>query len=232
MRCPVCENDAAHLFQTVGPRAYWRCPTCSCTFLQPDQRPGPAAEQAEYRLHQNHPGDAGYRRHLQQLAAGDPDDELSFELVLDSFRHRSYGLFLLFVLIPVFIPIPAGQGAFSGLLTSLIGLQLMWHFEHPWVPKFIGRKTFKRTHVINFQRRFDPWLKWIEKLCKPRYEYAFDHAWARAFSGLLLLVLGILLALPIAAVIMVLVRHLRDVYKLSDLYGESKGDSAEPPNPA
>ena len=67
MRCPVCEHDAAHPFQTVGPRAYWRCPTCSSTFLQPDQRPGPAAEQAEYRLHQNHPGDAGYRRHLEQL---------------------------------------------------------------------------------------------------------------------------------------------------------------------
>lgn len=68
MRCPVCEHDAAHPFQTVGPRDYWRCPTCSCTFLQPDQRPSPAAERAEYRLHQNHPGDAGYRRHLQQLA--------------------------------------------------------------------------------------------------------------------------------------------------------------------
>jgi hypothetical protein len=134
---------------------------------------------------------------LQQLADGQPDDELSFDSVLDSFRHRSYGLFLLIVLIPVFIPIPAGQGAFSGLLTSLIGLQLMWQLEHPWIPKFIGRKTFKRSHIINFQRRFDPWLKWIEKLCKPRYEYAFDHAWARAFSGLLLLVLGILLALPI-----------------------------------
>ncbi len=134
---------------------------------------------------------------LQQLANGQPDDELSFDSVLDSFRHRSYGLFLLIVLIPVFIPIPAGQGAFSGLLTSLIGLQLMWQLEHPWVPKFIGRKTFKRSHIINFQRRFDPWLKWIEKLCKPRYEYAFDHKWARTFSGLLLLVLGILLALPI-----------------------------------
>jgi hypothetical protein len=134
---------------------------------------------------------------LQQLADGQPEDELTFDLVLDSFRHRSYGLFLLIVLIPVFIPIPAGQGAFSGLLTSLIGLQLMFQLEHPWVPRFIGQKTFKRAHVINFQRRFDSWLKWIEKLCKPRYEYAFDHAWARAFSGLLLVILGALLALPI-----------------------------------
>lgn len=134
---------------------------------------------------------------LQQLADGSPDDDLSFDLVLDSFRHRSYGLFLLFVLIPVFIPIPAGQGAFSGLMTSLIGLQLIWQLEHPWIPKFIGRKTFKRAHVINFQRRLDRWLGFVEKLCRPRFEYSFDHAWARAFSGILLLALGGLLALPI-----------------------------------
>lgn len=43
---------------------------------------------------------------------------------------------------------------------------------------------------------------------------------------------GILLALPVAAVIMVLVRHLHDFYKLSDLYGEPASGSDEPPNPA
>ncbi len=134
---------------------------------------------------------------LKQLATGDGNDDLSLELILDSFRHRSYGLFLLLVLLPVFIPVPVGQGAFSGMLTSLIGMQLLVQFEHPWLPKFIGQRPFKRQHIINFQKRFDRWLGYIEKLCKPRWEYLFDHTWARAFSGLLLVILGILLALPI-----------------------------------
>lgn len=43
---------------------------------------------------------------------------------------------------------------------------------------------------------------------------------------------GILLALPVAAVIMVLVRHLHDFYKLSDLYGEPAHGSDEPPKSA
>lgn len=43
---------------------------------------------------------------------------------------------------------------------------------------------------------------------------------------------GILLALPVAAVIMVLVRHLHDFYKLSDLYGEPLSGSDEPSSPA
>ena len=38
---------------------------------------------------------------------------------------------------------------------------------------------------------------------------------------------GVLLALPVAAVIMVLLRHAHDLYKLSGLYGESSG-SDEP----
>ncbi len=43
---------------------------------------------------------------------------------------------------------------------------------------------------------------------------------------------GVLLALPVAAVIVVLLRHGHDFYKLSALYGESPGRSDEPPSPA
>lgn len=40
---------------------------------------------------------------------------------------------------------------------------------------------------------------------------------------------GVLLALPVAAVIMVLLRHVHDLYKLSDLYAEPSAASVEPP---
>ena len=40
---------------------------------------------------------------------------------------------------------------------------------------------------------------------------------------------GVLLALPVAAVIMVLLRHAHDLYKLSGLYGASNSGSDEPP---
>lgn len=43
---------------------------------------------------------------------------------------------------------------------------------------------------------------------------------------------GVLLALPVAAIIMVLLRHAHDFYKLSDLYGEPAAGSDEPPSPA
>ncbi|MBH3437922.1 MULTISPECIES: AI-2E family transporter [Pseudomonas] len=44
---------------------------------------------------------------------------------------------------------------------------------------------------------------------------------------------GILLALPVAAVLMVLLRHIHDLYKLSDLYSKpGRPESSEPPDTA
>lgn len=43
---------------------------------------------------------------------------------------------------------------------------------------------------------------------------------------------GVLLALPVAAVIMVLLRHVHELYKLSDLYAEPVVEPSEPPNPS
>lgn len=134
---------------------------------------------------------------LDEIATGDPADLLTFGELLDRFRHRSYGLFLLLVLLPVFIPIPVGIGGVCGPLISLIGAQLLLQFEHPWLPGFLSRQQFKRQLLIGFQLRFGKWLRRLEKLSRPRHEELFDRAPWRAFSGLLLIVLGILLALPV-----------------------------------
>lgn len=68
MRCPVCEGLEVRAFQVVGDRAYGRCDRCGATFLDPEQRPSREAERAEYALHQNTGGDAGYRAFLSRVA--------------------------------------------------------------------------------------------------------------------------------------------------------------------
>ena len=68
MICPVCEAAHCPAFQSVSPRDYFRCLRCECTFLHPEQRPGVEREHAEYRLHQNTPGDERYRCHLEKLS--------------------------------------------------------------------------------------------------------------------------------------------------------------------
>jgi hypothetical protein len=134
---------------------------------------------------------------VDELATGDPQDELSLSELLDRFSERSFGLFLLFVMLPTFIPIPVGVGAVSGGLASLIGLQFLARFEHPWLPGFLARRNIHRHRIISFRDRMGKWLTRIEKLTKPRWDGMFTHPAAHAFTGLLLVVLGVLLCLPI-----------------------------------
>jgi len=134
---------------------------------------------------------------VDELATGDPNEELSFGELLDRFSERSFGLFLLLVMLPTFIPIPVGVGAVSGGLASLIGLQFLWRLEHPWLPRWVANYKIHRYRIVGFRDRMGKWLGRIERLTKPRYTGMLTHWAAHAFTGLLLVVLGILLCLPI-----------------------------------
>jgi hypothetical protein len=137
------------------------------------------------------------RQLLDHLAEGDPEEALSLGELLDEFRERSFGLFLLLVLLPTFIPIPMGQGALSGGLVALIGLQLLLRFEHPWLPGFLSRYRIHRHSIATFQKHLGKWLGRLERLTRPRNEIWLEHPVAHAFTGLVLIVLGALLALPL-----------------------------------
>lgn len=134
---------------------------------------------------------------VDELATGDPDEALSLGELLDRFSERSFGLFLLIVMLPTFIPIPVGVGGISGALAALIGLQFMARLEHPWLPTFIAKREIHRHRLISFRNRMGKWLDRIERLTKPRTQGVLTHPVAHAFTGLLLVVLGIALALPL-----------------------------------
>jgi hypothetical protein len=139
----------------------------------------------------------GTRALMEQLAQGDTDDMLSFGGLLDSFSERAFGLFLLLVMLPCFIPLPFGVGAVSGVLATLVGVQLLFRFKRPWLPGFLARRPIHRRALIRFRDRMSKWLDRLERLTRPRLEMLFDHPLAHAFTGLLLVGLGIALALPL-----------------------------------
>jgi hypothetical protein len=136
---------------------------------------------------------------LDTLAEGTGGEALTLGALLDRFRERAYGVFLLVSVLPAFVPLPIGAGAISGPLVSLIGLQLLAQMAHPWVPKFIARRELSREGVTKFRNRTRRLLGWIEKVSRPRTETLIDHPVARTFTGGLLVVLGALLALPLPA---------------------------------
>lgn len=142
------------------------------------------------------PREAGTRAILDALIDGDQQQTLDFNALLGGLGRRAFGMLLFVAALPAFIPIPIG-GALSGPLVMLIAAQLLIGLRRPWLPGFIARRGPKRQALARFERTVDPWLGRLEHLVRPRLTVLLDHRLAAAFTGALLLLLGVLLSLPI-----------------------------------
>ncbi|ALN85022.1 exopolysaccharide biosynthesis protein [Lysobacter capsici] len=141
--------------------------------------------------------EAGTRALLDAIVAGDPDEVVKFGDVFNGLGNRSFGMLLFVSTLPAFIPIPGVGGAISGPLVVLVGLQLLIGLRRPWLPGFIARRGPHRSAMAKFRNLLAPWLTRLERFVSPRATALLDHRAANAFTGLLLVLLGILLSLPI-----------------------------------
>ena len=143
------------------------------------------------------PRTLGTRELLDALATGDPEDGLTLEDILAGLSRQVFGMLLFVATLPAFIPIPGVGGAIGGPLTVLVGVHLLVGMRKLWLPRFIARRGPRRASLQAFDRMLGPWLGRLERLVKPRMTQLIDHRAASMFTGLLLVLLGILLALPI-----------------------------------
>ncbi|MBP6797030.1 MAG: exopolysaccharide biosynthesis protein [Luteimonas sp.] len=143
------------------------------------------------------PRTLGTRELLDALATGDPEDSLTLEQILAGLSRQVFGMLLFVATLPAFIPIPGVGGAIGGPLTVLVGVHLLVGMRKLWLPRFIARRGPRRASLQAFDRMLGPWLGRLERLVKPRMTRLIDHRAASMFTGLLLVLLGILLALPI-----------------------------------
>lgn len=148
------------------------------------------------RRHGKAPREAGTRALLDELVAGDPDVILKLGELLGGLGRRAFGMMLFVCTLPAFIPIPIG-GAVSGPLVVLIGVQLLIGLRKPWLPRFIAERGPHRGAMARFDNRISPGLARLEHLIKPRLTAMIDRRLATAVTGLLLVLLGLLLSLPI-----------------------------------
>ncbi|MBK9494959.1 MAG: Exopolysaccharide synthesis, ExoD [Alphaproteobacteria bacterium ADurb.BinA280] len=134
---------------------------------------------------------------LHRLAQDDTSDRVSFDSLLHAFGRRAFGGLLFIAVLPSFIPAPVGVGAISGPLVSLLGLQMLLLMKEPWLPQTLRKRGMGRDSLGRFEQRFGGGIRRVEKLCQPRLPWLTEAKPALAFSGIQLLLLGILLALPI-----------------------------------
>ncbi len=141
------------------------------------------------------PPEAGTRALLDHFAEGDPEEVIKLDEVLADLEERAFGM-LLFLSIPTAF-IPGIAGVISGPLVILVGLQLLFGRNEPWLPDFIGRRGPHRHAMATFRDKLGPWLTRLERVVKPRASALLDHRIASGFTGLNLVLLGLLLSLPI-----------------------------------
>ncbi len=139
----------------------------------------------------------GTRTLLDAFADGDPQEVLKLGDVFAGLGKRSFGMLLFVSTLPAFIPIPGVGGAISGPLVILIGAQLLIGLRKPWLPQFIATRGPHRQAMARFRNMLSPWLARLERLVHPRADVLLDSRLASALSGLLLMLLGVLLLLPI-----------------------------------
>lgn len=138
---------------------------------------------------------AGARALLDQLTDGDPADTLELGNLLDGLGRSAFGVLLFLAIPPAVFP---GVAAVIGApLVILIGLHLLLHRRYVWLPRWLSERGPHRGLIIRFERRFDKFFARLERWVQPRWRGMFQHPVASIFTGLLLVLLGILLALPI-----------------------------------
>ena len=164
---------------------------------RPADTPPPEDQPGEDRSGPSSPAGNGITRLLQSFTHGDPDEVLALEGLLHGLGHSAFGMFLFVSVLPGFIPVPGAAGAISGPLVVLIGLQLLVGLRHPWLPGFIGRRGPRRSTMDRFCRRISPWMARLENLVRPRMQVLTGNRLGNAFTGVLLVALGVLLALPV-----------------------------------
>ncbi|WP_165424414.1 exopolysaccharide biosynthesis protein [Pseudoxanthomonas winnipegensis] len=142
-------------------------------------------------------GAATTRSLLDEMARGDPNERLRLVDLLADLQQSAFGMLLFIGVLPSFIPIPGVAGGLSGPLVMLVGAQLLLCLRKPWLPRFIAIRGPMRHSVVRFRDALAKPLRWLEKLVRPRWPGMLDSRLASAFTGLLLLLLGVLLALPI-----------------------------------
>ncbi|WP_411832605.1 exopolysaccharide biosynthesis protein [Pseudoxanthomonas mexicana] len=137
------------------------------------------------------------RQLLDDFALGHPDDMLKLGDVLSGLGPSGFGMLLFLGVLPAFIPIPGVGGAIGGPLVVLVGVQLLLGLGRMWLPGFVARRGPHRRALMTFRTLLSPWLQRLERVVRPRLPVVLDHRVARCFTGLQLLLLGLLLALPI-----------------------------------
>ena len=117
--------------------------------------------------------------------------------IVDFFGSRSIGSLLLFLALPMVLPIPApGISVVFGVPLILISAQLLFGRRSLWLPVRLGNRTIGRSSLDSYVRRALPAIRKMEKLVRPRFSELTGRIAVRAVGAMCVL-LALIITLPV-----------------------------------
>jgi hypothetical protein len=132
---------------------------------------------------------------IRDTLASIEGDDVDLGTLVDRFGARGFGVLVLFLALPAFVPIP-GVGAVTGPGIALLGAQMLFGLRRPWLPRMARARRIDKASFARFTTRMGRLLKVLERFCQPRLPWLFERTGSRA-NGLVLILYGIALSLPI-----------------------------------
>jgi len=94
------------------------------------------------------------------------------------------------------LPMPPGIPTVCGAALAIIALNLIVLRRKLWMPRAITQKSIARSDLRRVVGRMLPLLERLERICSPRFQI-FTVPLARVLVGVVVLVLGVIMILPI-----------------------------------
>ncbi len=123
-------------------------------------------------------------------------ERISIGELVDGLGERAFGILLLLFALPTILPAPPGLSAITGLPILLFSVQMILGSPHPWMPNFLRRRSFLRSDLLTVLEKAEPYLRWIEKLSRPRLVHLTEGGLER-IAGFVIFFLSVVLILPI-----------------------------------
>lgn len=113
-------------------------------------------------------------------------------------KERIFGFLFVILALPSALPVPApGYSIPFGVVMLILASQLILGSKQPWLPQRARDYQLSLKQVQRIIRRGIPWLKRLEMLTRPRFNYICTGFVGRIVLGSAIALMSILMMIPI-----------------------------------
>jgi hypothetical protein len=117
--------------------------------------------------------------------------------ILAAMQGRGFHLLLVLICLPFLTPIPLpGLSTPFGFVVFLIGTRLALG-RRPWLPRRLMERELPSGFITKLLGAATRIVRWLEVLLRPRWRFLHEQVLFRRVSGVLIMISGLLLLLPL-----------------------------------